>query len=356
MTPSILRYFHPVIHAKQLGAKPVRVLIAGHPIVLFREADGKTAALDDLCPHRRSPLSQGRVRPDGRISCPYHGWNFDGKGGGRSPLSPELKQCDTRAYQVVEYLQHLWISELQTHLEQFSVIDDAGFEFAGNVSVLFEGSIELTLDNITEDEHFAFVHSSFGWDETGCEEVTVNTVRAETYTEVQYTGSQRVFPLGLLGGVRSGDHFHNAWRTEFQPVRTTYTFGWQNASRTKSRPVLTRAAVFLVPETADKTRLYMFLFVQIAPSLQAIFPPLIHWMARKISLRELKRDAALIKHVNMAPSSLSGMRLTKYDAALIHNRKLLRSLYWANQMAEHPEDHTPFVIPSSLVPKEEDSR
>lgn len=50
----------------------------GTPIVVFRSGEG-IAALPDMCPHRFAPLSLGRVC-DGRIECPYHGWQFDASG------------------------------------------------------------------------------------------------------------------------------------------------------------------------------------------------------------------------------------------------------------------------------------
>ena len=38
--------------------------------------------MSDVCPHRMAPLSQGRIDPhSGCIECPYHGQQFDTKGG-----------------------------------------------------------------------------------------------------------------------------------------------------------------------------------------------------------------------------------------------------------------------------------
>mmetsp|Transcript_7383 Transcript_7383/g.16464 ORF Transcript_7383/g.16464 Transcript_7383/m.16464 type:complete len:582 (+) Transcript_7383:1-1746(+) len=34
----------------------------------------------DSCPHRRAPLSEGRVEDDGTILCSYHAWRWDGDG------------------------------------------------------------------------------------------------------------------------------------------------------------------------------------------------------------------------------------------------------------------------------------
>lgn len=53
--------------------------LLGEPVVLFRKTDGELVALEDACPHRKLPLSMGRL--DGnQIECGYHGLTFDGGG------------------------------------------------------------------------------------------------------------------------------------------------------------------------------------------------------------------------------------------------------------------------------------
>ena len=34
----------------------------------------------DQCPHRKVPLSEGRVEDDGSLTCSYHAWRFNGEG------------------------------------------------------------------------------------------------------------------------------------------------------------------------------------------------------------------------------------------------------------------------------------
>jgi nitrite reductase (NADH) small subunit len=45
-------------------------------IALFRTADDEVYALDDRCPHKGGPLSQGIVH-DRSVTCPLHNWVFD---------------------------------------------------------------------------------------------------------------------------------------------------------------------------------------------------------------------------------------------------------------------------------------
>jgi nitrite reductase/ring-hydroxylating ferredoxin subunit len=70
--------------------EPKGCFVDDEPIVLFRNRDGVVRALENRCPHRRVPLSLGRVRPEGWLQCGYHGWSFDGATG-RCMAIPNLR-------------------------------------------------------------------------------------------------------------------------------------------------------------------------------------------------------------------------------------------------------------------------
>ena len=55
----------------QQGARCVKY--ADVTIALFRTADDQIFALEDKCPHRIGPLSQGIVHGD-CVTCPLHNW------------------------------------------------------------------------------------------------------------------------------------------------------------------------------------------------------------------------------------------------------------------------------------------
>jgi nitrite reductase (NADH) small subunit len=42
-------------------------------IAVFRTADNEVFAIDDMCPHKKGPLSQGIVH-DAAVTCPLHNW------------------------------------------------------------------------------------------------------------------------------------------------------------------------------------------------------------------------------------------------------------------------------------------
>lgn len=95
---------------KGVEAKPLARTICGEPIVLFRDAHGKAAALEDRCSHRGAPLRCGEVVAEG-LRCGYHGLVFDGRGHcvqipGQSTIPP---QAHIKAYPVVERDEFIWI-------------------------------------------------------------------------------------------------------------------------------------------------------------------------------------------------------------------------------------------------------
>lgn len=45
-------------------------------IAIFRAADDQVFALDDRCPHKDGPLSQGLIYGK-RVACPLHNWQIE---------------------------------------------------------------------------------------------------------------------------------------------------------------------------------------------------------------------------------------------------------------------------------------
>ena len=56
------------------GARLVKT--AGGCVAVFRTDDDRVFALDDRCPHKGGPLSEGIVHGTA-VTCPLHNWVFD---------------------------------------------------------------------------------------------------------------------------------------------------------------------------------------------------------------------------------------------------------------------------------------
>ncbi len=80
MTMSKLtNYWYIVARERDVRRKPRSIRLFNQHYVVFQAQNGEFAALQDRCPHRNVPLSEGKVC-DGEIQCPYHGWRFNSKG------------------------------------------------------------------------------------------------------------------------------------------------------------------------------------------------------------------------------------------------------------------------------------
>jgi nitrite reductase (NADH) small subunit len=58
----------------RLGARVIRTGLGN--VAVFRTAQDEVFALEDRCPHKGGPLSQGIVFGK-RVSCPLHGWTVE---------------------------------------------------------------------------------------------------------------------------------------------------------------------------------------------------------------------------------------------------------------------------------------
>jgi len=74
--PVLMNDWHVVAYAPDLKAdKPMAVRLLEEDLVLWRVGD-KIHAWRDLCVHRGTRLSLGKIQ-DETLICPYHGWTYN---------------------------------------------------------------------------------------------------------------------------------------------------------------------------------------------------------------------------------------------------------------------------------------
>jgi phenylpropionate dioxygenase-like ring-hydroxylating dioxygenase large terminal subunit len=167
-----INFWYPVCLSTDLaGPGPLKAQILGLPFVAFRDEGGQAHVLSDTCVHRGGALHKGKV-VNGRLACPYHGWQFEGSGrcalipslGADGPIPArakvdsypvserygivfaflgDLSETERPApYEVTEYGQPGWRAGLVTF----------------DINAYFERSIENGLDPV----HNEFVHALQG--------------------------------------------------------------------------------------------------------------------------------------------------------------------------------------------------
>lgn len=161
------------------GLHPVRML--GEEIVLFRKSDGTVAALEDACPHRKLPLSMGRIKGD-TVECGYHGLTFDSTGTcTRVPGAERIPHVAcVRSYPVEERYGLLWVWMGERDLADPALIftvdhwGDPAWGINRGDSMEIACNYLYMTDNLLDPSHVAWVHqSSFG--SAATEETPLNT-------------------------------------------------------------------------------------------------------------------------------------------------------------------------------------
>jgi len=354
LEPDVACHFHPLLRANKLGTKPKRVVLNERAIVLYRDAAGVPHALADQCPHRRSSLSLGQVRPDGRLACGYHGWHFDEHGHGQCPTVQKLK-CRTRSYQVVEKLGFLWVADADVPLSALPEFigyaesgtgEWEGMKSIGVISATVDAPLTVVVDNFAEVEHVPYLHRILGWD-TGTQnqgQVVLETENLPDRTEAFVTAPQRTAAVGPMlpfDGVlaklaRPGEHSLLYYGMRFSPVHNSFQLGWGDPKERKFRHMTMRATNVFVPESRNRTHMHTFAFMKIMDPLWQPFARVLHRMACWRLMSELRNDMDHVEQIGGSPYQLAGMRLSRSDKQLVHIRKLLQSIYYKTDVRDEP--------------------
>lgn len=180
MTPSsrwtLANYWHPVAASGDIGEQPSRVTLLGEDLVVFRHEDG-VSVFDDLCIHRGTALSLGRI-VDGRLACPYHGWEYDGTGACvRIPALPAGAPIPRKARATVrrsaEVYGLVWVA-LEEPCQPIPAFPGNEWEDPAHRTFLalecdWRTSAGRAVENFMDFSHFPFVHEGL----LGSRDITV---------------------------------------------------------------------------------------------------------------------------------------------------------------------------------------
>ena len=170
---------------REIGQDLHPLTLLGERLVFFRQSDGRVAALHDACPHRKLPLSMGRLKGD-TVECGYHGLTFNAEGQCvRAPgtARPPSNAC-VRAYPVESRYGLLWVwmgdprqadPKLIFEVSQWG--DPTWGVNQGDGMQVQCNYLDLT-DNLLDPSHVAWVHpGSFA--NVACEDTPLQITQAE---------------------------------------------------------------------------------------------------------------------------------------------------------------------------------
>jgi phenylpropionate dioxygenase-like ring-hydroxylating dioxygenase large terminal subunit len=159
----LLNDWHVVARATDLpeGAL-LKARLLAEDLVVWRVA-GIAHAWQDLCMHRGSRLSLGRVEGENLV-CAYHGWTYDSEGQCvRFPAHPEQKPprtAHTKTYPTREMYGYIWVSlgDPENDIPPFPEWDDPAYRKIVCRPFAYNASAPRAVENFLDVGHFPFVH------------------------------------------------------------------------------------------------------------------------------------------------------------------------------------------------------
>jgi phenylpropionate dioxygenase-like ring-hydroxylating dioxygenase large terminal subunit len=144
--------------------KPLRLF--AQDIVFYRKADGMPVALEDACPHRKLPLSKGKIQGD-TVVCGYHGLTFDGSGTCVAAPTQDgavPKRARVASYPVIERYGFVWIWPGNAEAADPGMLIDIPNHDSPNWGKTRRGALDIAcnylwvVDNLLDPSHVAWVH------------------------------------------------------------------------------------------------------------------------------------------------------------------------------------------------------
>lgn len=166
--PVLRRFWYAIMPIEQLESGPQPFTLLGEPIVLFLDAKGEPAALEDRCCHRTAKLSKGWCR-NGNIVCGYHGWEYDRDGKlvmiPQFPFEQPIPDARARAFRTKTRYGYVWVAldEPLRDIPDIPEDSDPAYRRIFQFYDTWNTAALRLMENSFDNAHFSFVHkSTFG--------------------------------------------------------------------------------------------------------------------------------------------------------------------------------------------------
>lgn len=160
----LLNDWHPAASLAELQQKGIlSVQLLGEDLVVWRSGE-QILAWQDLCIHRGTRLSLGKIKAGTLLECPYHGWTYNSAGRCiRIPAHPEQtppNKAQVKVYRACQRYGLVWVSlgDPDTNFVSFPEWEQSTFRkiLCGPYPVQAGGP--RIIENFLDVAHFPFVH------------------------------------------------------------------------------------------------------------------------------------------------------------------------------------------------------
>lgn len=244
MFTGFARQWTPIAPAASVTPKPTRLVIAGEPLVAWRDNAGTPIVLLDRCPHRSVALSLGRRTDDGRLACAFHGWEFGANGAcSYVPFNPDapLHRLGATAIPVREAGGLVWIfTALEAEGEPVypESLDDPSLARYDYVEE-WDAHWTRAMENMLDYPHLPYVH---------------RTTIGRFVRQKMRRDSKLVFDLedtdyGFRFGARLDENAPAAWLRWYRPNSMTLDVA--------PEPRMMRIQIYCIPAGTNRVRMLL---------------------------------------------------------------------------------------------------
>ena len=264
--------------ASEVSDNLLSVRMLDDEIVLYRTPAGDPVALADACPHRKLPLSMGRIVGD-RIECGYHGLVFDRSGhcarvpGGSKP-PPGAR---VRSYPVISRYGFLWVwmgdpdKANENRLVTVEHWDSPAWGRNMGGAMTVDCNYLFITDNLLDPSHVDWVHrSSFG-NHSCAEEPVASKVSAEGVVAERWLYDVEIPPfyLPLIGFKGRCDRLQR-YEVRFPSNAIIRAVFAPSGTGGENRPLHEQALImdsynFMTPIDPNRTRYFWFQMRNVLP-------------------------------------------------------------------------------------------
>ena len=201
--------WYAVCPSGYVQTSPVSIRRFGKKIAIWRDGSGKLHALEDHCPHRGAPLSQGVILGD-RLACPYHGVEVRCDGTvTKVPGSPGCKMEGSRptlAFHVREAHGAIFLYNSAENTDSPPELllpeELTSPEYSNFLCyVEWKGDYRYVLENVMDPMHGTFLHKQSHTMSEGDSKATFRIVETDSGYIFEKEGQRGVnFDLDRVGG------------------------------------------------------------------------------------------------------------------------------------------------------------
>ncbi len=156
--------WHPVAFSAAVTDAPFAADLLGERLVVWRDSSGSAHVHSDLCIHRGTALSLGRVEGD-ELVCPYHAWRYGT--GGACVAIPQLAdptkvpaRARIQTFRCQERYGLVWVAldEPRWELPELPELERPDWQIVACGPYTWQADSSRQVENFTDFGHFPWVH------------------------------------------------------------------------------------------------------------------------------------------------------------------------------------------------------